>query len=218
MKNTIFLIVGILSFSIILYANPQKLKLKYPLTKQDIKEAIIDGARGEGTGLYLRDEASAWSAMSNKGATGFSMQILTPYARIVNSAYEAKRKYMNFTKEDITEEMLMPVVLIIVNPSMPKRLLAADTQFAQSVEHVVLADITRTLIMQPSALEYFDKEAKSGLGAEFTYQGAYVEFPIEDLIKISENDTDKGEFYVKVIGGKSEKEFKIKEKHFDRLK
>ena len=214
MKKAILIFSCILFFSNILHAGQQKLPIKYPLTEEDIKKAIYSGLKRKPFRFYLQDE---WAAIGSEGATGFSIELLTPFARISNAAYEAKRKYMNFTREDVTEEMLAPVLLIIVNPSTPKRLIAKDTQFAQSVEHVVLADITKRMIIQPSAIEFFEKEAKSGMGAEFVYQGAYVEFPIEELIKVSNNDPRKGEFYIKIIGSKSEKEFKIKEKHLSRL-
>jgi hypothetical protein len=57
------------------------------------------------------------------------------------------------------------------------------------------------------------------MGAATTYTGALVEFSIEDLLSVAEKDVKKkGEFFVKVIGTKSEKEFKIKDKHFKYIK
>ena len=216
MKKALFLLIGIMIFSNVLWSNPQQLQIKYPLTEEDIQEAIKLGLdRRAVAGLVLWDE---WKK-GDTGTTGFSIMLLTPYARIVDAAYEAKRKYKNFAREDVTEEMLAPVISIRVYPDMPKRLIAKDTELAQSVEHVVLANTTRGMIIQPHRIEFFEVPAKSGLGAEATYKGTYVEFLIEDIIKVSNDDfLKRGEFVIKVIGEQSEKEFRIEEKYIKDLK
>lgn len=217
MKKALFLLIGIMIFSNVLCSNPQQLQIKYPLTEEDIQEAIKLGLeRRTVAGLVLWDELKK---KGDTGTTGFSIILLTPYARIVDAAYEAKRKYKNFTREDVTEEMLAPVISISVYPDMPKRLIAKDTELAQSVEHVVLANTTRGMIIQPHRIEFFEVPTQSGLGAEATYKGAYVEFLIEDIIKVSNDDfLKKGEFVIKVIGEQSEKEFRIEEKYIKDLK
>ena len=217
MKRTISLLtVTILLFSNVFLYQTQELRIKYPLTNDDIGEAINLGLEGKRYSLYLKEQWKSWCGW---GSSGFSLWILTPYGRVCNAAYEAKRKYYNFSLKDVTEEMLLPYVLIIVYPDMPKRASINDFERAQGVEYVVLADTKKTLIIHPSALELFNQEKKIENGAVVTYKGAYVEFTIEDVLRVSRKDfRGKGEFFIKVIGTKSEKEFKIKGKHFQHLK
>ena len=218
MKKAILIFICILFFSNILHAGPQKLQIKYPLTEKYIEEAIKEGLDGKRASVRLVDHGTGvTSRLMGGGTTGFEITILTPYARIVTAAYEAKRKYMNFTREDVTEGMLAPVMLIIIDPDKPYNLTEVDAGEAQNVEHVVLADIQKKMIIQPSAIEFFNEELRGEAGAVFTFKGAYVEFPIEEVIKVSKRDY-KGEFFIKVIGTRKEKEFKIKEKHVKNIK
>ncbi len=217
MKRIIYsLIVTILLFFNVFLCQAQELKIKYPLTNDDMEEAINLGFERKRCGIYLKDQWKSWCGW---GSSGFSLWILTPYGRVCNAAYEAQRKYLNFSRKDVTEEMLLPYVLIIVYPDMPKRAAIDDFERAQGLEHVVLADTKKTLIIHPSALELFDQEKKMENGTVVIYKGAYVEFTIEDVLRVSRKDfRKKGEFFIKVIGTKSEKEFKIKKKHLQHLK
>lgn len=217
MKKTILLLSIIFLFFIILLCNAQGLKIKYPLTDEDIDEAIKAGFEHGGRGLYLKDE---WKFLSSTGNKGFSIWMVTPRARICNAAYDAKRRYIEFTREDVYEdkEFLEPVILILAYPDTPVRPVREDLRRAQNVEHVVIADTKRELIIQPVSFEPFYHEETYEDGTVLNYKGASVKFAIEDVIKVSENDfKKKGEFYVKVIGPRSEKEFKIKDKHLKHL-
>jgi len=200
-----------------LLCNAQGLKIKYPLSDEEIEEAIKAGFEYEGRGLYLKDE---WKFLSSTGSKGFAIWIVTPRARICNAAYDAKRRYIEFTREDVIEdeEFLEPVILILAYPDTPVRPVREDLRRAQNVEHVVIADTSRKLIIQPISIESFYHEETYEDGTVLNYKGASVKFAIEDVIKVSENDfKKKGEFYIKVIGPRSEKEFKIKDKHLKHL-
>jgi hypothetical protein len=217
MKRTISsLIVTILLFSNVFICQAQELKIRYPLTNDNMEEAINVGFDRKRCGLYLKEQWKSWCGWRN---SGFSLWILTPYGRICNAAYEAQREYLNFSRKDVTKEMLLPYVLIIVYPNMPRKATIKNFERAQGIEHVVLADTKKTLIIHPSALELFDQEKRMGNGVVVTYKGAYVEFTIEDILRVSRKDfRKKGEFIIKVIGVKSEKEFKIKGKYLQHLK
>jgi hypothetical protein len=217
-KKTIFVLSLIFVFSTVFLSHAQSLKIKYPLTEQDIEDALKEGSKNEGRGLHMKDE---WKFLSSTGTRGFSIWMVTPYSRICNAAYDAKRRYIEFTKEDVIEdeEFFEPVVQVIAYPDPPIRPLNEDLRKAQNVDHVVLADTSREVIVQPLSVEPFDYEYKFEDGTELFYKGLSVEFAIEEVLKISENDIkQKGEFYVKVIGSKKEKEFKIKAKHLKNLK
>ena len=98
---------------------------------------------------------------------------------------------------------------------------------ASGVEHVVLKSAKRTRyknsegpfdIAQPLDLVESEEYAQNAFGAKVALASMEATFSIEDVLRISEVDK-KGEFFVVVIGvaGK-EREFKIKTKHFSRLR
>lgn len=195
-----------------------KLHIKYPLSERDIEEAIKEGLDGKRASVYLKDQAAYFlGKLGLEASYGFAIAILTPYARICDAALDAKRNHMNFTREDVTEGMLAPVVLIVAFPNRPLSLTDEDVKYGQDVENVILADIQKTLIIQPSAIEFFDEELINLAGTIFTYWGAYVEFPIEKLIIVSNKD-EGGDFFIKVIGTRSYKEFRIKQHHLKNIK
>lgn len=112
--------------------------------------------------------------------------------------------------------MRAPVVRIVAFLKLPETMNAADRRFAGSIEHVVLRDITKKTVVQPTKEEPFDVPVANALGANGIYQGLNVQFPLEALARIKNKD---GEFFVTVVreGAKGEYDLKVSTKLGARL-
>jgi hypothetical protein len=131
-------------------------------------------------------------------------------------AANAAKEYRPFTISDITEEMLEPVLRVIVHPDTPTSLTAAGMSGTSSVEHVVLRDENKRMVVQPTSKEPFTDTASSAL-RDMAYQGIVAKFPLDALRELRGPKGDQ-EFLIVVVGaGAKEKAFKVKEKHFERL-
>ena len=195
------------------------------LTDQHKADAVRTGTKAKGklTGLSLLDSGATWanalSATSanpgGTGSTGFSLRVYTPMTWIEQLASNAAKEYRPFTLSDITEEMLEPVLRVIVHPDTPSTLTAAGMAGTSSAEHVVLRDENKRLVVQPTSKDPFTETASSAL-RDMAYQGIVAKFPLDALRELRGPKGDK-EFFIIVVGARSEKVFKVKEKHFERL-
>ena len=193
------------------------------LTQQDIDQATAQGLKEKGKeqGLDMRDTLAAVSAAldqadsKSKGSeTGFSLAVYTPLTWIRQQASQAAKEYRPFTPGDVKEELLEPMLRVIVYPSTPTMNTAQAARWASSVQHVVLRDESRKIVIQPTYKEPFTQ----GSSSRETYQGLQAKFPLDALREIR-GSNGKGEFFITVIGSgrNSEKDFKVKTKHFERL-
>jgi hypothetical protein len=219
-KTRTFLAVACMAGAVVVSAQKQT------LTDQEKIEAVQIGTKAKGklTGLSLLDSGRAFSnalvASSNRYAAtagnGFSLRVYTPMTWVEQVASDAAKQYLPFTIGDITDEMLEPVLRIIVHPDKPRSLTGAGFSMASSVEHVVLRDEDKRLVVQPISKEPFTETASSAL-RDMAYEGIVVKFPQAAVRELRGPKGDK-EFLIIVVGeGVKEKEFKIKEKHFERL-
>jgi hypothetical protein len=197
------------------------------LTDAEKTDAIRAGVREKGalTGLVLRDTGQGWANAFSSGLnkyqtantnTGFSLRVYTPRTWVEQEASNAAKEYRPFTMSEITEEMLEPVLRVVVYPDMPTVLSGSGMSNASSVEHVVLRDGNKRLVMQPIAKEPFTDTTSSAL-RDAAYQGLTAKFRLDALCELRGPKMNQ-EFFIVVVGqGTKEKEFKVKEKHFDRL-
>lgn len=199
---------------------------KQTLSEQDKADAVRVGVKGKGrlTGLYLVDSGRAFSnafiAGSNPYAatagTGFSLRVYTPRTWVEQVASNAAKEYRPFAVSDIIEEMLEPVLRVIVYPDKPTTLSGQGIRNASSAEHVVLRDDKKTMVVQPITVEPFTDTVSSAL-RDAAYQGVEAKFPLDALRELRGPKGDR-EFLIIVVGaGTREKEFRVKEKHFERL-
>jgi hypothetical protein len=199
---------------------------KQNLTDQEKTDAVRIGtkARGRLTGLFLMDSGRAFSnallTANNPYATpaggGFSIRVYSPMTWIEQMAADAAKRYQPFSVADITEDMLSPVLRVVVFPDKPTRLTGAGLAQASSVEHVVLRDEAKTIAVQPLAERPFSDVASSAL-RDAAYEGVQATFALDELGPLRGPRGDR-EFYIVVVGnGTAEKAFKIKQKHFERL-
>lgn len=199
---------------------------KQTLTDQDKADAVRDGVKMKGrlSGLSLVDSGRAWAnalvASSNRYATtagtGFSLRVYTPKTWVEQLASNAAKEYRPFTISDITEEMLEPVLRVVVYPDKPTYMSGAGMAGSSSAEHVVLRDENKRLVVQPISKEPFTDTASSAM-RDMAFQGIIAKFPLDAVRELRGAKGDK-EFLIVVVGaGTREKEFRVKEKHFERL-
>jgi hypothetical protein len=207
-------------------------QLRTILTEADIKAAIDNGVKNKKRhfGLRLEDQnVNFWNAMANSGkpawaqdeAKGFSMEAFTPISWISECAAQATRQYLPFALENVDEEMKAPILYLIVHGKHSKRMGNAGgsnggAMSGESVAHVVLRSENKELVVQPTKEESFDEGQQNVFGARSEFAGMKVEFPLEEVAKLRSTSSD-GEFFVTVVGENSEKDFKIKKKHFEKL-
>ena len=87
-----------------------------------------------------------------------------------------------------------------------------------SVEHVILRDEQRRIVIQPTWTEPFDEEVANAMGGRANFKGLNAKFPIDSLKEIR-GSKGNAEFFVTVVGStREEKNFKVKEKHFSDLR
>ena len=155
-----------------------------------------------------------FASATNPGNNGFSLRVYTPMTWVEQLASNAAKEYRPFVIGDINEEMLEPVVRVIVYPDKPTHLVGGAR--SSSAEHVVLRDESKRLVVQPISKEPFTEKASSAL-RDMEYQGVVAKFPIDSLRELRGPKGDK-EFLIVVVGqGTKEKEFRVKQKHFERL-
>ena len=181
------------------------------------------------TGLFLRDTAQTIGSVSNdlnaqnpylreSNHAGFSLMLYEPKAWLGAKKASAIKQFRSFTAADATEDDRAPVLRVVVFPDSPEYLTALGAAYANDAEHLVLRSIDRKQVAQPVAVQPMSKEFWSGLGARASFTGLVAVFSLADLERIRSISPDR-EFFVTVIGArkKSNKDFRVKQKHFFRL-
>jgi hypothetical protein len=132
-------------------------------------------------------------------------------------ASDASKEYRTFTVADVSDESLEPVFRVVAYPDTPNTVSAAGLRGTASVQHVVLRDETRRIVVQPTFKESFTQEASNAFGGHATFEGVRVKFAMSDVRELRGPKGDR-EFFITVIGNTGEeKDFKVKKKHFDDL-
>lgn len=196
------------------------------LTDSDIADAIRLGQREKGklTGLSLTDVGRGWvnalilagNRYADTAGTGFSLRVYTPLTWIQQQASNAAKEYRPFALSDVTQEMLEPVLRVIVYPDKPTKLTAGGMSMSSSVQHIVARDADKRMVLQPLSKEPFTDVASSAL-RDMAYQGIITKFPLEGIADLRGPSANR-EFLLVIIGeGTQEKVFTVKEKHFISL-
>ena len=189
------------------------------LSEKEITSAIQYGTsrKGKNTGLQLIDKGKQFlRVISDKPievSSGFSITLYTPYSWVSQMASDAAKEYKKFTKENVDEGMLLPILRVVVQADKPE---GDSNKGVTSVEHVVIRDEARTDVVQPVHKELFGEDGEENVWEE-EYGGLIAFFQLEDLARIRALSKDQ-EFFVTVIGeNDKEKNFKIKKKFFEKL-
>lgn len=196
------------------------------LTDEQIESAVAAGSKAKGKhhGLVLRDSAQSFAAAlgsTGDGVTassGFWLEAYTPLSWIQQQAAAAAKEYRTMSTQDVGAELREPVFRVVVHPDTPNTVTSRGMSGTTSVQHVVLRDESRRVVVQPTWKEAFEQEVKNAMGATITFGGLNAKFSMDDLREIRGPRGD-GEFFITVIGSSGEeKNFKVKRKHFDELK
>src|ERR1700722_2321264 len=110
---------------------------KQTLTDQDRADAVRIGVKAKGrlTGLGLTDAGVVFGNLlvPANGHKGFSVRISTPETWVQQLAANGAKEYRPFSVADITEDMLLPVLRVIVHPDTPFRISASGMVNTSSV-------------------------------------------------------------------------------------
>lgn len=193
------------------------------LTPEQVSQAVYQGVThpGQSQGLVLVDAGSQFgqamavlnAASGNQKpwdqapASGFTITIFTPQSWVAQQASDAANSGRAFTAQDVSEDMLRPVIRVSALPSTPPPA-GSGWNFGQdvsSVGNIRLADASRKNSVEPASRRPFTYQNLSGL---------LVEFSFEDLARVRQSNP---EFYVLVEGPNNSHGFKIKRKHLARL-
>jgi hypothetical protein len=196
------------------------------LDDSQIAAALAAGAKDKKKhhGLILRDSGQGFVAAMSAGGTGptassgFWLEGFTPLSWIEQESARAAREYRTLSLSDVGEEYREPVFRVIAHPDMPNTVTKGGMAGTSSVQHVVLRDESRKLVVQPIQKETFQEEAKNAMGAVMTFTGVTAKFSMDALRELRGANGDR-EFFITVVGESGEeKNFKVKKKHFDELK
>lgn len=201
------------------------------LSDDEIQAAVEKGIKHKKDhfGLRLEDQTvnfmnflgnvgkSYWEMEEEKG---FSIEAFTPTTWISECAAQATRQNYSFGVENVTDEMKAPVFYLVVHGkhSTTWDIFDANGNAARGepVTHVVLRSENKQLVIEPAKEAPFQAGDQDVFGSRFEFDGLRVEFSLDDVARVRAASND-GEFFVSVVGEKSEKDFKIKKKHFDKL-
>jgi hypothetical protein len=191
------------------------------LTDESIAAAIKKGMNEKPAqvGLHLDDVGSHFAAAMDKtgnASLGFDLYLYTPATWIEYQAAEFHHLMKVFKLSDLTEDMQRDVIRIMVHANTPQSVSRNGMRRSSNVDHVVIQDLARKEVVQPSAETQSDEMVASAVSSQFTMHGQVVEFASEDVKKIR-GASGEAEFYVTVIGDKQKKDFKVKAKHFSKL-
>lgn len=192
---------------------------KVALGDEDITFALNAGnrAKGKHQGLILRDSFQSFLAADGGASSGFWVEAFTPMTWVMQQASLASKKYQAMSAP-VAPELLEPVLRVIAHPDTPNQVSAKGMVGSSSVEHVILRDEKRKIVIQPMWTEPFDEEVSNAMGGRASFKGLNAKFPIGALRELR-GPNGKQEFFITIVGSTGEeKNFRVKEKHFDDLK
>lgn len=177
-----------------------------PPSEQDIRDAIARGTAEKGRSqpaLIVRD--GNFMTKSNM----FGARIYTPLAWIEQRAADAAATYQPIRFEDVTPDMLEPVVHVVVPPYI------GDMHTSMSVQAVVLKDAQKAVI-RPVSQEPYSVQAGNALGAGMTLTGMQLRFPLHAWQSLTSQGRD---FSVVVVDSYGyEHEMKVKKDQAAKLR
>ena len=197
-----FAIVGILTCTTIATAGAQT------LSEADIEAAIKAGLETKETGLVfvdavlLRNNPIRPDKPIVVDIALFSASIAGPLTTIQMFAAHAAKNYTPFTRADVIDEMLAPVVYITVHPDKPTFSTYGGWSIAPHAKRVVLQPTGTTTIIQPTRMKLLPVQWSNAAGGKFEGQGIEATFKLEDI-----PTTD---FDIIIVGGVEETRITVK--------
>lgn len=192
-------------------------------TSGQISAAISKGIQqaGQSQGLLLVDNARQFfEAFGEYGASrgnlkpgtqvpasGFQIRIFTPLEWIAQMASQAAGRGRTLTLENVTPEMVRPVLRVAAFPSTPPTVGLNLGLDVSAVTDVLLKDADGNNEVRPLGRAPLVNRYQR-------VQGLLVAFSLDDLARIRQTNP---EFYIVVLGKDTSKDFKIKRKFFPQL-
>ena len=104
----------------------------------------------------------AW--LDNNASAGAGLRY-TPTTWLMQQASNAAKKYQVMDPAaPVAPELLEPVFRVIAHPDMPNTVSKSGMTGTASLEHVILRDEQRKIVIQPIWTEAFDEEASNAMG------------------------------------------------------
>ena len=201
------------------------------LSEDQIAQAVATGLKGKNTviGLRIDDAGAGFSSFmhsldksmngysaSAAPSSGFWLKAYTPLAWIQQAAADAAKEYRTMSAEDVSEAMREDVFRIYIHPDTPTEVSGRGMKGTSSVQHVVLRDKAKKIVIQPLSKEPFTEASQNAMGAKVEFTGLFVTFSMSDLRELRGAKLDQ-EFVITVVGDREEKNFEVKKKHFKHL-
>jgi hypothetical protein len=191
------------------------------LTDDQVRSAIIRGSldrKNHVVGLVLNDKQTAvgsamLAAMANNNSyqvSGYTIVVYTPEQWIESLAFHARREMAEFFFANVNETMREPNLRVVAYPSQAAYLNGVGLSMASSVHRVVLSDTARVTTIQPLEVTHESVQSNSAFRS-YDYTSAGATFSMADVERIRATDV-KSEFFIVVVGDKSNKFFKVKER------
>jgi len=142
------------------------------MTPERIREAIAD-------------KKTAGCYTLKKGYACFT----TPYSRVVQAARSAKREYQPFTENDVTPEMVAPVVEVLAFPQPSFVIGSGRVGPPIDVKAVVVmpkGSKDREAALLPTATADLDSRYQNLMGAKWDARGVVARFPLFALTESHE--------------------------------
>jgi hypothetical protein len=194
------------------------------LTDREKSNALRRGATlyGGMSGVQLvgslQNFMNALGALSNPharrdGEIGFTLRVYSPKTWLEQLASDAAAENRLFASADVTEEMVEPVLRVIVYPDTPTPLTRAGAAAGSPVRRVVMRDKGEQMVLEPVAQETFATPAATGEA----YQGVIAKFPLSGVRELRQR-FGNDEILIVVNGpGQGETAFAVTRKQFDDL-
>ena len=162
-----------------------------------VARAIAEGQQAKG-----RFDPGANGVATDAWGSGFRVHVTGPLNDIAQASHDATRKYQPFTPDNVTADLVEPVIRVFalpVHPSVP------------AAEHVVLRVKASGAVVQPLRVTTVPETWQNLYGAQFKGQGIVAVFTAADL---PTEDFD----VVIVLSGTSDRAWTVKKKDREKIR
>ena len=189
--------------------SPMSHAQKTNLSEQDIKEAILAGQKSPGWGNPPWWKIGVTLIQFSHSFNWMDVYVYTPVEWI---KWQSRLSSTNLKPFMPSHDDVAPILRVIVITG------TSDLRYGCSqVSNVVLRDVNRSTVLQPTSYTPTPEEYQNLLGAKQMCTGAIATFSMDDLAKVRNLDPKKEFLITTAAEGETPTDHKIKEKEFSRL-